>query len=46
VLLPYIGTVLLLPLHVFVRAYSVYFLGQFVPEYARFATLGPEKRQT
>ncbi len=42
VLLPYVGTVILLPLHVFRRAYPLYFLGQFGSEYARFATLGPE----
>lgn len=29
VLLPYIGTVILLPIHVFWRSYSVHFLGQF-----------------
>ena len=41
-LLPYIGTVILLPLWVFLRAYPLYFLGQFGPQYSRFATLGPE----
>jgi hypothetical protein len=41
VMIPYIGTVILLPLWVFLRAWPVYFLGQFGPEYARFATLGP-----
>jgi len=41
VLLPYIGTVILLPIYVFLRAYSVYFLGQFGPQYSRFAKLGP-----
>jgi hypothetical protein len=43
VLLPYIGTVVLLPIHVFRQAYPLYFLGQFGPRYARFATLGPEQ---
>jgi len=41
VMIPYVGTVILLPLWVFLRAWPVYFLGQFGPEYARFATLGP-----
>lgn len=45
-LLPYIGTVILLPMHVFRRAYSLYFLGQFGPRYARFAKLGPEEELT
>jgi len=40
VLLPYVGTVVLLPLAVFLRAYPLYFLGQFGPEFSRFATLG------
>jgi hypothetical protein len=39
--LPYIGTVILLPVWVFARAFPLYFLGQFGPQYARFATLGP-----
>ena len=39
--LPYIGTVILLPLWVFARAFPLYFLGQFGPQFARFATLGP-----
>jgi len=29
VLIPYVGTVILLPIHVFWRSYSVHFLGQF-----------------
>lgn len=41
VMVPYIGTVILLPLWVFLRAWPVYFLGQFGPEYSRFAMLGP-----
>ena len=36
--LPYVGTVILLPLFVFRRSYSIYFLSQFGPEYA---SLGP-----
>ena len=34
---PYVGVVLLLPLHVFMRAYPLYFLGQFGPDYAPLA---------
>lgn len=36
-LIPYIGTVLLLPVLVFYRAYSTFFLAQFGPEYDLFA---------
>ncbi len=36
--LPYLGTVILLPLHVFRRSYSIHFLSRFGPEYA---ALGP-----
>ncbi len=36
--LPYLGTVLLLPLHVFRRSYSIHFLSRFGPDYA---ALGP-----
>jgi len=36
--LPYIGAVILLPLYVFRRSYSIYFLSQFGPAYA---PLGP-----
>ena len=32
--IPYLGTVLLLPLFVFHRSYSIYFLSQFGPDYA------------
>lgn len=39
--IPYIGTVLLLPLHVFHRSFSLYFLSQFGPDYA---PLGPVKQ--
>ena len=38
-LIPYIGTVILLPLLVFKRAYSLYYLRQFGPE---FDVFGPE----
>lgn len=38
VLLPYIGTVITLPLWVFKRCYSVSFLSQFGPDFACFAT--------
>ncbi len=41
VALPYIGTVILLPLHVFLRAVPLCFLGQLGPAYARFGELGP-----
>jgi hypothetical protein len=40
VLLPYIGTVLTLPLWVFKRCYSLYFLEQFGPDYKSFAVAG------
>lgn len=39
ILIPYIGTVILLPLLVFKRAYSLLYLGQFGPE---FDVFGPE----
>jgi hypothetical protein len=35
--LPYVGTVLLLPLHVFGRSYSLYYLAQYGPEFDVFA---------
>lgn len=35
--LPYLGTVLLLPVHVFNRAYSLYYLAQFGPEFNVFS---------
>jgi hypothetical protein len=35
--LPYIGTVILLPLHVFKRSFSIYFLSQLDPDYAPLA---------
>jgi len=34
--LPYLGTVLLLPVIMFKRCYSLYFLGQFGPNYDAF----------
>ena len=34
--IPYIGTVLLLPVLVFTRAYSLHFLAQFGPDYDVF----------
>ena len=40
-LLPYLGTVLLLPVLVFKRAYSLYFFAQFGPEYDVFPALVP-----
>jgi hypothetical protein len=43
IVLPYIGVVLLLPYHVFVRAFPLCLLGQMGPDYARFATLGPAR---
>ena len=45
VMLPYLGTVITLPLWVFRRSYPLYFLGQFGPDYARFATLGSESTE-
>jgi hypothetical protein len=38
--LPYIGTVVLLPVHVFLRCYSIGFLSQFGPGYAALAPTG------
>jgi len=35
--IPYVGTVLMLPLLVFKRAYSLYYLGQFGPDFNVFA---------
>jgi len=40
-LLPYVGTVLLLPVLMFKRCYSLYFLAQFGPEYDVFPPAGP-----
>ena len=42
VIVPYVGTVILLPLHVFVRSYSLCFLAQFGPDYAPFASMTGE----
>jgi hypothetical protein len=36
-IIPYVGTVLLLPIHVFVRSYSAAYLAQFGPEWNVFA---------
>ena len=41
-LLPYLGTVLLLPVLVFKRAYPLYFLAQFGPEYDVFPPPSPD----
>ena len=35
--IPYIGTVLMLPILVFERSYSLYYLGQYGPEFDVFA---------
>ncbi len=40
-LLPYIGTVVLLPVLVFQRAYSLYFFAQFGPDYDVFPSATP-----
>ncbi len=40
-ILPYIGTVLLLPVFVFKRSFSLYFLRQFGPEYDVFPATPP-----
>ncbi|HEY1661077.1 MAG TPA: hypothetical protein VGI03_01545 [Verrucomicrobiae bacterium] len=39
--IPYIGTVLLLPIFIFKRSFSIYFLRQFGPEYDVFPTAPP-----
>ena len=39
--LPYLGTVLLLPVLVFERSYSLYYLAQFGPAYNVFPTPPP-----
>lgn len=39
-MIPYIGTVILLPLFVFERAYSLYYLQQFGPEFDTFRVEG------
>lgn len=36
--LPYIGTVILLPVHVFTRSYSLYYLAQYGPEFNVFGS--------
>ncbi|MBN1816823.1 MAG: hypothetical protein JW828_05655 [Sedimentisphaerales bacterium] len=40
--IPYIGTVLLLPVLVFERCYSLYYLAQYGPEYNVFGPEGPD----
>ena len=46
VAVPYVGTVILLPLFVFHRAYSSYFLAQFSPDFAALAPeISPEPTQ-
>ena len=40
-ILPYLGTVLLLPVLVFQRAYSLYYLAQLGPQYDLFQTAAP-----
>ncbi len=40
--LPYIGTVILLPVHVFRRSYSIGFLSQFHPDYAALTPASPD----
>jgi ABC-type transport system involved in multi-copper enzyme maturation permease subunit len=37
-LIPYIGTVILLPVHVFTRSYSLLYLKQFGPEFDVFSS--------
>jgi len=39
VAVPYLGTVLMLPFYVFVRSYSLCFLGQFGPQFGPFAEI-------
>ena len=41
--LPYLGAVILLPITVFFRAYSVEYLAQFGPEYDLFEMLAPKE---
>jgi len=44
--LPYLGTVLLLPVSMFKRCYSLYFLAQFGPEYDVFPPASPPPPST
>lgn len=39
IMLPYVGTVALLPIHVFTRSYSLYYLAQYGPEFNAFEPL-------
>jgi hypothetical protein len=41
VIIPYIGTVLLLPLLAFTRSYSLYYLAQYGPHYDVFPPAPP-----
>lgn len=43
--IPYLGTVILLPLHVFGRAYPIYFLEQFGPEWRILQPIGGESER-
>jgi hypothetical protein len=43
--IPYIGTVILLPLHVFTRSYSLFYLRQYGLEYDVFALEPPPQEQ-
>lgn len=40
--IPYLGSVLLLPLLMFARAFPLFFLGQLGEPYRRFRTMGPD----
>jgi hypothetical protein len=44
--IPFVGTVLLLPVHIFVRSYSLYYLAQHGPEWDVFAQPGGLPPQT
>jgi len=44
--LPYLGTVLLLPILVFERAYSLHYLAQFGPDYDVFSPLATDASTT
>jgi len=45
-ILPYIGTVVLLPIHIFTRSYSLYYLAQYGPEFNVFAPSSDPARPT
>ncbi|MBE0535114.1 MAG: hypothetical protein IH624_05535 [Phycisphaerae bacterium] len=42
IMIPYLGTVLLLPVHVFTRSYSLLYLAQYGPAYDAIAATAPE----